>query len=435
MHRMKQHYHLLFPYCVLILLSGCALADPFIEESDWKEVEEKWGKAGGEDISWEKETREVCMKSHDLKLCIDQAEKLRAVYNKKSIEISKRSGYHHNALIVLGSAGAALGAYRDSADAVTGVGILGSASYAFNKLIPWERNLAVYQEGQKSLSKVIRNASMAVNNMRAIEHGKVKDDMQKFLDAKKAIYTKQAAETEKDAETEADAEKAAEAKEVAKAKKETYKKHVQGLEQVDLSCLQGKQSVDENVLQILDEMIEIEKKHNEYDKKKFEEIHKACSEGTSFFGTKTAQLIERKKQIEERLGVLQGQIKQVSEGDPNLSRSLFDIYQAQSAELSKVESQYESIRGVTERIEEAVSGIADLKSGTRDKVSIWLGLALLEIRYAVEGVLSEVNAMEASENPADSAKKIRGNVRGFTDIFQTPKSEPDAPNGASSSAQ
>lgn len=405
MYRVKQRYHLLFPYCVLILLSGCALADPFIEESDWEEVEKKWGEAvggngkGSENPSWEKKTREVCIEQRELDSCMNQAEKLRAVYNKKSVEISMRSGYHHNALIVLGSAGAALGAYRDSADAVTGVGILGSASYAFNKLIPWERNLAVYQEGQKSLSKVIRNASLAVNNMHAIKYWKVKDDFQEFLNAKK----------------------------------ETFKDDAQDLERVNLSCLQGEQQIDGNVLQILKRMIE--KEPNEYDKKKFEEIHQACSGGTSFIGTKTARLMERRKQIKERLETLQGQIKQERLEAPNHLEDLFDIYQAQSAELSNVESQYESIRGVIERIEETVSSVKLSQSSSREKVSIWLGLALLEIRYAVEGVLSEVNAMDSSESPAGSAKKIRDNVRSFTDIFETPKSEPDALSGSPSSAQ
>lgn len=454
----------LIPYCALVLLSGCALTNPFITESKVEEMSNNTG-------NWNEVTKESCIEQHNLSLCLDQAEKLRAAFNRKSIKISSESRNYRYSAIVLGTVGAALGVYYPSPDTVSAVGILGSASYAFSEETPWDETGAIYQKGQKLLTIAVNNATKAANDLQGIDAMQKRIDLIEFLNAKKESDT----------------------------------------DGVRLNCFQEALAADEDVLEFLEGKIGQET--DIYDKKRFLEIYRACprrklksireslgdlswlnQQSSSkpdpkdceqfgvidsqhcekimpdikeCLGTSETRLLneERLKRLQDviltstgnqdqigklirayhacskrtsfawsdmaRLRKEKEQIRSGIKGLLEVNFDLIDIHHVQHVELMKVESEIESVNRAAKRIEDAVSGkIPSWAAGAREKVSIWLGLRLLDIRYAVDGLLAE--AMGKSESPEAIAKEIWANVQALTKIYQ--ETEPNTSDSFQPSA-
>ena len=230
------------------------------------------------------------------------------------------------------------------------------------------------------LSKVIDNAFRGVHDLQGLE------DAQKY------------AQRKKDLETFID-------EEIKRSPKDE-----ENLEKVSSNCLQEVPVIEEVSILLQDFIL----KAKGSSKKKFKEIRDICL-GKSI--PRVTRLIQQKKKIEESL----------KNGDN--SDNTLDFKKYQIERLLKVEYQLKEISRVAERFERILKAIPLGEGDAREKISIWLGLALLEIRYTVEGELATTNVAIVSKTPAMSAKKIWENVNNFTDIYKSDpnKSDSDVP--------
>lgn len=357
----------------LILLSGCAMTDPFIETEDWA-----------------RNVNIHCIKTPNLPLCLEEAEKLREAFNKQSIRISDHISYFDRGGVALGVISAALGIYEDSTDMLRGAGLIGSSYYVFGEKYPRGKNLGIYETGKEMLRIVIENAHKGVDDIRGLEYGKRKDYLKKFLVS--YINSLPSGAPEK-----------------------------KNLEQVTPNCLPDDGVVHKNEITIGFLTSEIYRTTNAGAREKLEEIKNICLKMPTH-NLRSVLLIKERNDLEESL-----RSHGVTGLDPY---AVYNRHKDGFERLRKVESELDSIITAAERIERLASRTVPQGAGSASKkVSIWLGLALLETRYAVEGTLANVRVAIETKSPTEYAKEIRGKVKEFTALY---KSESDMANSNSS---